>query len=167
MFIVFAILKGYGISYRIKFSMEHFSYAEYLASAEMEPVFPGFNDVTQLEEQNHMGPDPEVEEVALRPRRNKNFSVEEDKSIVTAWLNVGLDAAVGNQQKSASFWDRIFDMYKQSCATDQDRSKVSIEHRWGVIQELVSKFCGCYNKVQRLQRSGTTEQDKVHISRRQ
>ena len=45
-------------------------------------------------------------EVVLRVRksqRTKNFSVEEDKLIVSVWLNTSKDAITGNEQQGGAF----------------------------------------------------------------
>ena len=45
-------------------------------------------------------------EVVLRLRKSqrpKNFSVEEDKLIVFAWLNTSKDAITGNEQQGGGF----------------------------------------------------------------
>ena len=53
---------------------------------------------------------PVQNEVVSRLRksqRTKNFSVEEDKLIVSAWLNTSKDAITGNEQQGGAFWQRI------------------------------------------------------------
>ena len=53
---------------------------------------------------------PVQNEVVARLRksqRTKNFSVEEDKLIVSAWLNTSNDAITGNEQQGGAFWQRI------------------------------------------------------------
>ena len=42
-----------------------------------------------------------------KSQRTKNFSVEEDKLIVSAWLNTSKDAVTGNEQQGGAFWQRI------------------------------------------------------------
>ena len=39
-----------------------------------------------------------------KSQRTKNFSVEEDKLIVSAWLNTSKDAITGNEQQGGAFW---------------------------------------------------------------
>ena len=64
---------------------------------------------------NTMRPNPAVlapvqDEVVPRVRksqRTKNFSQEEDKLIVSAWLNTSKDAITGNEQQGGAFWHRI------------------------------------------------------------
>ena len=37
----------------------------------------------------------------------KKWSVEEDKWLIRAWINIGTDAIVGSDQKKSSFWKRV------------------------------------------------------------
>ena len=34
----------------------------------------------------------------------KKWTVEEDQRLIRAWINIGTDAIVGNDQKRSSFW---------------------------------------------------------------
>ena len=139
--------------------MEPFDYVAYLASGDIDPVFSEYTPVTQLEEQTT------PEDLRNNRTKSSNFSEGEDKDLVTAWLNIGSDAAVGNQQNRASFWGRVHDLYKQTCVIEKGRTRSSLEHRWTYVQQNVSKFCGCMDQVQRLNRSGGTEQDKVNTDK--
>ena len=42
-----------------------------------------------------------------KSQRTKNFSIEEDKLIVFAWLNTSKDAITGNEQQGGAFWQII------------------------------------------------------------
>ena len=37
----------------------------------------------------------------------KKWTVEEDQRLIRAWINVGTDAVVGNDQKKSGFWARV------------------------------------------------------------
>ena len=39
-----------------------------------------------------------------KSQRTKNLSVEEDKLIVSVWLNTSKDAITGNEQQGGAFW---------------------------------------------------------------
>ena len=149
---------------RIDFSMDPFPYPDFLANGDVPNLFPDYTNVTQLEEQDATPTYvAEADEVQKLSRRTKNFSELEDTSLVSAWLSIGMDATVGTNQKYSTFWGRVYDMFKEHSITDNERTKVSIEHRWSSIQENVSKFCGCFDQVQRINQSRTTEHDKVFI----
>ena len=38
-----------------------------------------------------------------KSQRTKNFSVEEDKLIMSVWLNTSKDAIIGNEQQGGAF----------------------------------------------------------------
>ena len=53
-------------------------------------------------------PIPEVEIVTPNPtKRGGNFSVDKDLLLIAAWLNIGMDAVHGTDQKSDKFWTKI------------------------------------------------------------
>ncbi|KAG6647879.1 hypothetical protein CIPAW_07G108700 [Carya illinoinensis] len=72
--------------------------------------------------------------------RGANFTPEEDKLLVSAWLNCSLDA-----------------QYKE---TTNERTIKSLIHQWSVIQKATNKFCAKLAQVEGLNQSGMTEQDK-------
>jgi hypothetical protein len=139
-------------------------YVKYLASGEMAEGFLQEDPrLMQMEEQHVVSPSqlPASEDMTKVARRSKNFTIGEDEKLVSAWLDTSLDPVVGNQQRAGSFWIRIHEHFMQTTDPELPRTRKALEHRWGHIQENVSKFCGCYDKIQALRASGKTEQDKV------
>ncbi|XP_028124012.1 glutathione S-transferase T3-like [Camellia sinensis] len=49
----------------------------------------------------------EIESLSKKPQRGGNFTIEEDKLLVSAWLNISLDAIHGNEQKRSTYWKRV------------------------------------------------------------
>ncbi|KAL6615208.1 hypothetical protein ACP70R_037478 [Stipagrostis hirtigluma subsp. patula] len=47
--------------------------------------------------------------------RSKNYLVEEDVEFVKAWESVSLDATIGTDQGSTTYWNRIEEHYKLNC----------------------------------------------------
>ncbi|EMS66223.1 hypothetical protein TRIUR3_00580 [Triticum urartu] len=43
--------------------------------------------------------------------KGKNWSIEEDDLLVAAWVHTSLDALIGTDQTSNSYWGRIYDYY--------------------------------------------------------
>ena len=41
-------------------------------------------------------------------KRSKNFLIEEDMLLISAWLNVSMDSVQGNNQTHTRYWDRIW-----------------------------------------------------------
>ena len=49
---------------------------------------------------------PQVDSTTKK-QRGGNFTSEEDIMIISAWLNISLDAVQGNEQKSKTYWQRV------------------------------------------------------------
>ncbi|XP_041028067.1 glutathione S-transferase T3-like [Juglans microcarpa x Juglans regia] len=92
--------------------------------------------------------------------RGANFTPEEDKLLVSAWLNCSLDAVEGTYQKHSQLWKKIYEYFQQFKETTNDRTIKSLIHRWSVIQKAINKFCAKLAQVEGLNQSGMTEQDK-------
>ncbi|XP_074325073.1 glutathione S-transferase T2-like [Apium graveolens] len=90
-----------------------------------------------------------------------NFSTEEDILLVSAWRNISMDPIQGSNQTHQTYWERITAFYDQNKTFSSDRTANSLSHRWSIINCSLSKFIGYYNKVQELNQSGLSEQDKV------
>ncbi|XP_062007162.1 glutathione S-transferase T3-like [Rosa rugosa] len=107
----------------------------------------------------------EVCQVANKmPPRGPSFIVEEDKLLISAWLNTGMDSIQGNDQKLQTFWGKITEYYHQYKSFDNDRSQPMLTQRWGKIQKMVNKFSGCFAAINERHESGKTEQDKFLLS---
>ena len=107
---------------------------------------------------------PVQNEVVPRLRKSqriKNFSVEEDKLIVYAWLNTSKYAITGNEQQSGAFWQRILKYLELHGSNPEERSQSSIKIRWTDINAKCIKFVGFHSQIERLRQSGHTEQNNV------
>lgn len=98
---------------------------------------------------------------ATRKQKGENFTEEEDRLLVSAWLNVSTDATQGTNQKYCTFWKRIYMFYETNKGDIAERSQNSLMHRWNVIQEIVSRFCGALSQIENRNQSGQTIYDKV------
>jgi len=94
-------------------------------------------------------------------QKGKNFTEEEDRLIVAAWLNVSTDATHGTNQCKITFWRRVYIFYEKNRGSIPERSQGSLTHRWGCIQEAVNRFCGCISQIETRNQSGATIYDKV------
>ncbi|KAG6668618.1 uncharacterized protein LOC122276943 [Carya illinoinensis] len=92
--------------------------------------------------------------------RGANFNFEEDKLLVSAWLNCSLVAVQGTDQKHSQLWEKIYEYFQQFKETTNDRTIKSLIHRWSVIQKATNKFCVKLAQVEGLNQSGMIEQDK-------
>ncbi|KAG2721677.1 hypothetical protein I3760_02G092400 [Carya illinoinensis] len=106
-------------------------------------------------------PLPLNEPIGIRKSvRGANFTPEEDKLLVSAWLNCSLDAVQGTDQKHSQLWEKIFDYFQQYKETTNERTIKSLIHRWSVIQKATNKFCAKLAQIEGLNQSGMTDQDK-------
>ncbi|GAA0165064.1 hypothetical protein LIER_20560 [Lithospermum erythrorhizon] len=85
-----------------------------------------------------------------RIRRGNNFNIEEDKLLLSAWLNISLDSITGTNMKSGEFWKKVENYFIEGKEPDwPQRSPISLSHRWSNIQHVVNKFCGCLSHIEK------------------
>ena len=82
-----------------------------------------------------------------KSQRTKNFSVEEDKLIVSTWLNTSKDAITRNKQQCGAFWQIILQYLELHGGNHGERSQSSIKSRWTDINAKCSKFVGFIVKL--------------------
>ena len=67
--------------------------------------------------------------VSKRPARGPSFNTDEDRLLVNAWLDIGLDPIQGNEQKLQTFWGKIHNYYHEYKSFDSDRSQLMLSQR--------------------------------------
>ncbi|KAL0799186.1 hypothetical protein Bca101_054361 [Brassica carinata] len=94
-------------------------------------------------------------------KERKKWSPKEDVILISSWLNTSKDPIVGNEQKLGTFWSRIQNYYNSSVqhAGFSPRELGQCKQRWGRLNDLVCKFCGCYDAALRGQASGENDND--------
>ncbi|CAD6219011.1 unnamed protein product [Miscanthus lutarioriparius] len=117
-------------------------------------------------ENNHVSRDPakKVQKPAKKTnvaRRGSAFTKEEDLVVCSAFLNVSKDPVTGVNQTSGGYYKRFHDFFNEHKPEGSNRSQIAIQHRWGVIQKAMNKFCGLKDKVDRQNESGKNEQDRI------
>nr|XP_023873606.1 uncharacterized protein LOC111986212 [Quercus suber] len=107
-------------------------------------------------------PQPQVENASsVKGKRGSNFSAEEDKLLVAAWLNTSVDAVNSNEQTQNTFRKKVWEYFQKYNTSGTTRTVVSLLSRWGAISKKVNKFAGCMAQVNTLHQSGTTEKVKI------
>ncbi|XP_015689098.2 uncharacterized protein LOC102708776 isoform X1 [Oryza brachyantha] len=96
-------------------------------------------------------------------KRTKNFRDDEDRLLVSAWLNIGMDPIQGSDQPLGAYWRRIHQYFHANKTFDSDRTQGPLMNRWGVIQHDVNLFCGCLSKIETRNQSGCSVDDKVSL----
>ncbi|KAL0004392.1 hypothetical protein SO802_011953 [Lithocarpus litseifolius] len=106
----------------------------------------------------------EVATSKKKSTRGINFSAEEDKLLVAAWLNTSVDPVYGNEQHKTTFYGKVVKYFKDH-KTDSTRSISSLTSQWGTINRETIKFCGSLGKIEAKNESGTTADDKIEKAR--
>ena len=107
-------------------------------------------------------PPPQVENASsTKGKRGFNFTVEEDKLLVAAWLNISVDAINNNEQTQNTFRQKVWEYFTQYNTSGTTRTVISLLSRWGTNSEKTNKFARCMAQVNALHQSGITEEDKV------
>ncbi|KAL6547359.1 hypothetical protein OROMI_023080 [Orobanche minor] len=110
---------------------------------------------------------PNLVESSSTEKRGKNFNMDEDKLLVSAWLNTSLDAVIGTNMKGGTFWKRVETYYMQEKKNEwQPRTLSSLNHRWSAIQHAVNKFCGFLTQIEGRNQSGVTHEDNIQAARK-
>ncbi|XP_009144142.2 glutathione S-transferase T3-like isoform X2 [Brassica rapa] len=88
----------------------------------------------------------------------------EDMVLISSWLNTSKDPVVGNEQRSAAFWNRIAAYFAASpkIAATEQRESTHCKQRWHKINDQVNKFCGAFEAATREKTSGQNENDVLN-----
>ena len=108
---------------------------------------------------DNLHPPLQKKSTTKRGQQGINFTIDEDIKLVSAWLNVSLDAVTSTNQKHTTFWERIWFTFHND--KKFNRTRDSLNSRWSTIQRETNKFCGCLAQIENRNESGKTEHDKV------
>jgi len=103
---------------------------------------------------------PEVES-SMKTKEGINFNVDEDKLLVSAWLNISVDVIHSYERKQNTFCEKVWEYFHKHNTFGTTHTAISLTSRWGMIDKETNRFCGCMAQVKAISQSGTTEQDKV------
>ncbi|OEL22736.1 hypothetical protein BAE44_0016245 [Dichanthelium oligosanthes] len=91
-----------------------------------------------------------------------NFSIAEDKVLVSCWINVSTDPVAATGQRKSSFWGHIHASYNMKKDRGHPtRTLKSLSGRWDFIKDQVSKFAGHLRQVQLEHHSGQGPDDEI------
>ncbi|XP_038709475.1 glutathione S-transferase T3-like [Tripterygium wilfordii] len=126
------------------------SYASLLMSDELNDD----HNIDQLESQIPS----EIVPLTGTSRRSQNFSIDDDKLLVSAWLNTSKDSTHGNAQNANRYWQRISEFFNTHGGP---RTQASLKQRWNDINKKCQKFSGYLSQIEERHPSGQTEQGMV------
>nr|POE94022.1 hypothetical protein CFP56_34247 [Quercus suber] len=105
---------------------------------------------------------PKVEIVTPNPtKRGGNFSVDEDNLLISAWLNISMDAVQGTNQRVEKSWEKIGQYFCEKNTYGTTSSTFSLQSRWENINRETSRFAGFMAKIEARNPSGGTYEDKL------
>jgi hypothetical protein len=99
--------------------------------------------------------------VVSMERRTKNINVDEDKLLLSAWLNMSLYPIQGTDQSKSNYRSIIHQYFHANKTFDSNRSQVSLMKRWYGIQHDVNVFRGCVSRIESRNESCASIDDKV------
>ncbi|XP_013589482.1 PREDICTED: glutathione S-transferase T3-like [Brassica oleracea var. oleracea] len=126
---------------------------------------PGFVNLSGSESIDFESPDLPAfsshSSEASTVKERRKWSPKEDVILISAWLNTSKDPTVGNEQNLGTFWSRIHNYYNSSVQHVglDTRELGQCKQRWGRLNDLVCKFCSCYDAALRDQSSGENDND--------
>ena len=93
-------------------------------------------------------PPPQVENASsTKGKQDSNFSVEENKLLVAAWLNTSVDVINSNEQTQNTFCQKVWEYFMQYNTSGTTRTVISLLSHWGAISEKTNKFAECMAQV--------------------
>jgi hypothetical protein len=91
----------------------------------------------------------------LKWRKMDSWKLQREKVQTTPPRKVGLDLAVGTEQPTHTYSKRMKDFFNSSNKHGNQRSEVSIRHRWTTISTECQKWLACLASVELINPSGT------------
>ncbi|XP_073121669.1 uncharacterized protein [Henckelia pumila] len=89
------------------------------------------------------------------------FSIEEDKILVTAYLDVSQNPIIGINQSRDKLWSRFAATYNEQVtdSSAEPRTIKVLQCRWFNINKIVQNFSSCVSQVELSRPSGASEKD--------
>ncbi|KAI4975005.1 hypothetical protein ZWY2020_048612 [Hordeum vulgare] len=109
--------------------------------------------------------DEEGEGIVEAPKgRAGNYTTNDDKLLCNNWLQVSRDPSVGGDQSRDAYWGRMKEHFDAQNVSGIDRSERSLRSRWSTINSDCQKWAAAQKAVDKLNPSGTNEDDRYNIA---
>uniref|UniRef100_A0A8I6XSA4 No apical meristem-associated C-terminal domain-containing protein n=1 Tax=Hordeum vulgare subsp. vulgare TaxID=112509 RepID=A0A8I6XSA4_HORVV len=109
--------------------------------------------------------DEEGEGITEAPKgRAGNYTTNDDKLRCNTWLQVSRDPSVGGDQSRDAYWGRMKEHFDAQNVSGIDRSERSLRSRWSTINSDCQKWAAAQKAVDKLNPSGTNEDDRYNIA---
>uniref|UniRef100_A0A8I6Y494 No apical meristem-associated C-terminal domain-containing protein n=1 Tax=Hordeum vulgare subsp. vulgare TaxID=112509 RepID=A0A8I6Y494_HORVV len=109
--------------------------------------------------------DEEGEGIVEAPKgRAGNYTTSDDKLLCNTWLQVSRDPSVGGDQSRDAYWGRMKEHFDAQNVSGIYRSERSLRSRWSTINSDCQKWAAAQKAVDKLNPSGTNEDDRYNIA---
>ncbi|KAM3371031.1 hypothetical protein ACQJBY_018412 [Aegilops geniculata] len=109
--------------------------------------------------------DEEGEGIVEAPKgRAGNYSTNDDKLLCHTYLQVSRDPSIGGDQSRDAYWGRMKERYDAHNLSGIDRSERSLQSRWSTINHDCQKWVAVQKTVDKINPSGTNEDDRNNIA---
>uniref|UniRef100_A0A8I6X4D1 No apical meristem-associated C-terminal domain-containing protein n=1 Tax=Hordeum vulgare subsp. vulgare TaxID=112509 RepID=A0A8I6X4D1_HORVV len=109
--------------------------------------------------------DEEGEGIVAAPKgRADNYTTNDDKLLCNTWLQVSRDPSIGGDQSRDAYWGRMKEYFDAQNVSGIDRSERSLRSRWSTINSDCQKWAAAQKAVDKLNPSGTNEDDRYNIA---
>ncbi|KAE8795414.1 putative receptor protein kinase ZmPK1 [Hordeum vulgare] len=109
--------------------------------------------------------DEEGEGIVNAPKgRAGNYTTNDDKLLRNTWLQVSRDPSVGGDQSRDAYWGRMKEYFDAQNVSGIDRSERSLRSRWSTINSDCQKWAAAQKAVDKINPSGTNEDDRYNIA---
>ncbi|KAE8820875.1 putative receptor protein kinase ZmPK1 [Hordeum vulgare] len=109
--------------------------------------------------------DEEGEGIVLAPKgRADNYTTNDDKLLCNTWLQVSRDPSIEGDQSRDAYWGRMKEYFDAQNMSGIDHSERSLRSRWSTINSDCQKWAAAQKAVDKLNPSGTNEDDRYNIA---
>ncbi|XBI43631.1 hypothetical protein VPH35_108381 [Triticum aestivum] len=109
--------------------------------------------------------DEEGEGIVDAPKgRAGNYSTNDDKLLCYTYLQVSRDPSIGGDQSTDAYWGRMKEHFDAHNLSGIDRSERSLRSRWSTINSDCQKWAAAQKAVDKINPSGTNEDDRYNIA---
>uniref|UniRef100_A0A7N0ZWR8 No apical meristem-associated C-terminal domain-containing protein n=1 Tax=Kalanchoe fedtschenkoi TaxID=63787 RepID=A0A7N0ZWR8_KALFE len=97
--------------------------------------------------------------------RHVKWSAEEEEMLISSWLTISNDSAVGNSQTRGSFWARVAGYFNTYRKTRIEREESQIKSHYYLMMPQVNEFNGYYNQIVSDHHSGWSDNQIIEAAR--
>uniref|UniRef100_A0A7N0ZYN2 No apical meristem-associated C-terminal domain-containing protein n=1 Tax=Kalanchoe fedtschenkoi TaxID=63787 RepID=A0A7N0ZYN2_KALFE len=97
--------------------------------------------------------------------RHVKWSADEEEMLISSWIAISNDSAVGNSQTRGSFWARVAGYFNTYRKTRIEREESQIKSHYYLMMPQVNEFNGYYNQIVSDHHSGWSDNQIIEAAR--